>query len=396
MAENTLTETSNFFQLYKYISGKSEVPEVYHFWCCVSLLSAAMEDRFTCELYKDIPLKPNLYIGLVGPGSFGKGLAISQALTLLEKSIDINIYRGRATFAHLIDRMGANNRGDNGNTFVASPRIYLVMDELKNGVGSNRGLVDEFISFMTEAYTATHYTLRAGSRTTGEVAIEDPCLNWLFGSTPVWLKKVLTRDIYESGFVARTCFVLADEDLDTRVPRIFYPKDRGRIYDILKDRLWYIKQMNGKLLLNPEAEDAFDNWYYNRKKPEEQAMTTIWKRQKELVIRFSMINCLADFKGFIIEPQHIQKAVYMAHQLFKYSEAILEVANENWETKPIAEVEQRIQKLGEIGHSDLLRYMRSKKGYNADKLKKIVGHLRDEKKIKLGKTKNGGLVYIWA
>jgi hypothetical protein len=395
MPECILSRTTNFYKLYQHICGKSEVPAIFNFWCCVSILSAAMEDRFTCELYKGIPLKPNLYIGLIGPGSCGKGLAISMAMQLLESATDINIYRGRVTFAHLIDRMGKSERGNSENNFISNPRMFLVMDELKNGVGANKVMVDEFVSLMTEAYTATHYPLRTGNRTSGEVIIKNPCLNWLFGSTPVWLRKVLTKDVYESGFVARTQFVESQYHPDCRIPRIFYPKDYEIVYQHLKDRLWAITQMNGKFILPPEAEDTFDVWYYNRPLPDDEMTYSIWKRQKEMVIRFSMINCMAEFNGLEIRPKHINSAIYMANQLFRFSEDILEAANENWDTKPTNEVAQRIKSLGSVTHSKLLRYMHTKRGYTGVKLKAAINNLRDQKKIELEITKTGGILYRW-
>jgi hypothetical protein len=390
-----LSKTLNFYQLYQHICGKSEVPKIYHFWCCVSILSAAMEDRFVCELYRGIPLKPNLYIGLIGPGSCGKGLAISQALQLLGSATDLNIYRGRATFAHIIDRLGKNTSGQNNNNIIPNPKMLLVMDELVNGVGANKVLIEDFISFMTEAYTAINYAIHDGNRKNGEVVIEKPCLNWLFGSTPIWLKKIMTSDIYESGFVARTQFVFARENLDCRMPRIFYPADYAAIYNHLQERLWLLSTMSEQLLLSPEAESVFDMWYYNRPVPDDSMLNSVWKRHKELVIRLAMINCVADFQGCEIQPKHINQAINMTNQLFHFSEMLLESANENLDTKPVNEVEKRIKHLRKIGHSDLLRYMRAKRGYTGQKLKNVINILRDEGKIKLKRNEKGGILYCW-
>ena len=63
------------------------------------------------------------------------------------------------------------------------------MDELKNDVGSNNKLAEEFIGLMTELYTATNYKLKTGTRTHGEVELENPNLNWFFGSNETWLRQ---------------------------------------------------------------------------------------------------------------------------------------------------------------------------------------------------------------
>lgn len=388
-----LNKTVNFYKLYLYMCGSSEIPILFNFWSCVAILAAAMEDRFYCEWIRGMPLKPNVYIGLIGPGSAGKGVAISQALKLLQESVDLNIYRGKTTFAHLIDKMGDNERREE-TTIVNNPRIFVVMDELKSNVGSSKGLIDELIALLTDLYTSSNHPIHCGTRTTGEVIINKPCISWLFASTEIWLRKVLSEDIYESGFVARTCFIQAKRDYNIKISRIKYPKDRDLVYKHLQERLWAIKNMHGEFTLSQEAELAFDNWYANRPRPEEEILESIWGREKEMVLRFAMLNSMADGGKFLINPTHIYNAINMTNQKMHYAKQLITASYENTYTKPINTLERFFNKVAFITHRDLLKKYRSKKGYTAHVLKKAVQQLVAEDKIIVKKSDRGGLIYI--
>ena len=262
-SESILSKTTNFFDLYRYISGDSEVPGIFHFWSCAALLSAVVQDRIWVEKVRGEKLYPNLYIILVGPSGLGKGMAISQACRLADSSVRIPKYRGKITFARLIDRMGKPIINENGIATIADPRLWLVMDELKNDVGSGI-LVEDFIGFMTECFTASNYTLNTGTRTHGDIDLVRPVLNWFAGTTESWLYKVLTPDMVETGFPARICFIFGKYTGKLK-PRIRYPDDRDFIWEHLVARLYNIACQQGRCLMTQTAEAGIDKWYVVRK-----------------------------------------------------------------------------------------------------------------------------------
>ena len=393
--ERILKRTSNFFSLYTHISGITEIPKIYHFWCCVALISAALEDRVWFELYKDVPTKPNLYVGLIGPGSVGKGLAISQAVALVEKSLNVTVYRGKVTFAHLIDRLGKPSIDDWGREVIANPKLWLVMDEFKNAVGSNKSLSEELVALMTELYTATNYTMQSGTRSAGEVAIKNACLNWIFGSNEGWLRQVLTKEIFESGFVARGCFIFADEDLDNLVSRPIYPFDYEEVYEHLKLRLWMMQGYKGRFLITPTAEATLDQWYHNRAKPEDESLYSTWRRQREMLLRFAMILCIAEGGQMVICDRHLSQAAYMVKLLARFTSRLLMGANESYNTRPVNIVGEYIKRKKEIDHTRLLRYMRAKRGFDAATVKKAVSDLIQERSVTMDLSPTGGQLYFW-
>lgn len=371
------------------------MPKIFNYWCCIGLISAALEDRVWFDVYKDEPIKPNLYICLIGPGSLGKGLAISQAVKLAKTALATRIYRGKLTYAHLIDVLGKPFKDQFGNEYLQSPRLWLVNDEFKNAVGANRTLAEDMIALLTETYTATNYTLQIGTRKDGELTLEKPLLNWLMGSTEVWLRQVLTRDVFESGFVARGCFIFGDYDLSCRIRKPVYPCDYEQIYRHLQVRLWMMQQYKGKIVITPTADTLLDNWYNTRPNPEDETLTSAWKRRYEMLVRFAIIHCVADGQALIIRLPHVQRALATLDQVAGFTARLIETGAETFDSKPVNDIGRYIRKKETVSHSDLLIYMRAKRGMDAKRVRSGIHDLQQEGQIELGRTPTGGIIYTW-
>lgn len=388
-----LTTTTNFFDLYRHISGDSETPPIFNFWACTSMLSAVVQNRVWFEKYRGERLFPNLYIILVGPSGTGKGLAISQAVRLCEQSVYINKYRGKLTFAHLIDHLGKPIENDLGFKTLPDVKLWLIMDELKNDIGSGL-LVEDFIGFMTEAYTATNYILNTGTRTSGKVDLDRPLINWFAGTTQQWLLKVLTPDTVLTGFPARCCFIYADDEKDIRKPRIQYPSDYKEVYEHLKARLYCIACQKGKFVATQTAEAKIDQWYHERVKPEEESQRPSWRRQHSMLIRFAMINTLADGGPLVIQHKHVVRSIAMINTISGYGAKVLDAASATRETRDVDEVARWIKLKGTIKHSDLTRAMH-RKGQTSFKVKCAITDLLHKDKIERDLSKSKAQVYKW-
>lgn len=391
-----LDKTINLFDLYRYVCGDSEVPAVYHFWACVAGISATLSDNCWFEIIPGMPLKPNLYVGLLGDGSIGKGWAISEIVRLVQSSTDTPTYRGKLTAPHLTDKLGKPYMDEQGRKRLANPRLWLIMDELKNGVGSNKQLCEDLIAMMTEIYTGSHYPIQTGTRTGGEITIDKSCLSWLFGSTDAWLRHVLTKDTFESGFIARCIFVKAKYNTKKRMLYPEYPADRDEIWNHLQSRFWALPEIyTGSFSITKAAKATVTRWYDRRPAPEDKMLYSIWYRQKEMIFRFAMILCVADGLGMEINKNHVAKAIAMVNQAFKYSEKLVEAASESFESKITNDVATVLQEKVAMKHCDLLKYLNSRRGYTAQKTRIAIADLKERLLIDTQRSPTGGVVYIW-
>ena len=390
-----LHQTSNFFRIYRYLCGESEVPDIYHFWSSVSLLAAAVEDRVWYQKFKHERLYPNLFILLVGPSGLGKGTAIGHMVRIADKSLTINKYRGRVTGAHLIDHLGKPFIDEWGRRCISNPRLWLIMDELQNDVSGNKKMIEDFIYLMTELYTASNYTVQTGTRTHGQINIKEPIINWFAGTTEDDLREILSQRLLRSGFTARTCFVFGEYDFDLRIPKIKYPDDYEEIFTHLCLRLWMLQQTTGPFLLTETADLEIDKWYMKRPSPSEELLYSSWKRQHDLLLKFAMILCIGDGGPQVIQHRHVIQSKNMVGKVFESAEKLISTASETIETKPSNDVGRYIKRHGQVQHTPASRYFRSMRGMNGVTFRKAVGSLANDGVVRIGKTEMGGLVYTW-
>lgn len=390
-----LQRTQNLFELYQYVCGKSEVPVVFNFWASVSMLSAVLENRVWYEKHKGEKLFANLYIMLVGAGGLGKGTAISQAVRIATKSVQFPTYRGKLTSAHLIDTLGKSEKDEFGRKVLENPKLWLIMDELKNDVGSNKQLAEEFVAMMTELYTASNYTLNTGTRTGGKVDVKNPLVNWIAGTTEAWLRMVLTKDLVDSGFTARTCFIFGNYDFDKRYPRITYPPDYDEVIEHIQLRLWMLQNTTGRIAMTTEAEAIIDKWYMTRPAPEEEAWYSMWHRHHDMMIKFAMLNCLADGGPPVINDSHMFKAKSMVNQVVRFTSRLLEVAHETYATKPTNEVGTYLQDRGQVEQKVMLQYFRRKRGMDSKQTKQAIFQLMQENSAEVIRDAEGKIICRW-
>jgi len=390
-----LQKTTNFFELYRHICGESEVPSMYHFWCAVSLISATVEDRIWFEKFKHEKLYPNLFIMLVGPSGLGKGTAIGHLVRLSECAISVNRFRGRVTAAHLIDHLGKPHLDEWGQRALSNPRLWLIMDELKNDVSSNRKMVEEFIYLMTELYTASNYTIDTGTRTHGKVRVDKPIINWLAGTNEEDLRDIITKELLNSGFVARTCFVFGEYNFGKRIPKIKYPYDYEEIFQHLCYRLWALQRTHGRMLITDSADAEMDKWYMTRPNPREELLYSTWKRHHDLILKFSMILCLGDCCPLVIQQKHVVNAKRMVDKVFKFGEDLVAIGSERNSIKDSNTVARYIKGKKRISHTIASRYFRSLHGMNSVKFRKAINDLLVDRLIEIEKTTTKATFYLW-
>lgn len=277
-----------------------------------------------------------------------------------------------------------------------SPKLWLIMDELKNDVSSNKAMVEEFVYLMTELYTASNYTINTGTRTHGAVNVERPLMNWLAGTNEDDLRTIVTKELLSGGFTARTCFVFGVYDLGRRIPEVTYPDDYDEVFQHLCLRLWMLQKMNGPFAITTMAKGELDRWYMTRPAPEEELLYSAWKRQHDHLLKFSMVLCLADGGAQVIQYQHIMKAKQMVTMVYKNAELLVEIGTEGWDTKPSNEVARYMKVRKIVGHTEASKYFRSKRGMSATTFRRAIGDLVAGGMVKVDDERMGkAIVYVW-
>ena len=405
--QSILTETRNFIKLYEYSFGESEVPRDFIIWSGLSLIAAAVGDRaFYYKLGK--PIFPNLYILLLGPSGLGKGTVCGRVSGFIDNDFlrpIVNYYDGKITSAYLHSFLDAErvrgqyNREVHG-AFVRDARMYLIAEELGFSVGTGT-LANDFIKFMTAYFTKGPGTYYEGTRTSGEHKIENPCFNWLAGSTPEWMLESIPPEAISGGFFARVIVVNSNYDWNKRVHRPTPPWDIKEVNEHLMQRVqYYATHAVGEFKYDYSAEELDRNWYEQRDAPTDMRLAPIWQREHDIMIKVSMLCALADMlmweePQLVISARHILTAQRLINSVRDGIQSVINLASVTSDTKYLVHVRQVIERAGEIQHSPLLRRLTSY-GVNADILGKMTKTLFETGEIDIyRKTGKQAIWYKW-
>jgi len=338
-------------------------------------------------------LLPNLYVFLIGPPALGKGVAIKLAHNLYRECGGIHSFKGQTSAAHLTDILGKVQRDDQGRKILPRPRLWLVMEEVANDILGPRNLIEAFVKMMTELYTSSGDMMDTGTRTHGGFRIENPCINWLVGTTEKWMIDTFTEDMIHSGFASRIVFVYGKYS-DRRYYRPQYPDDIEAVRQHIIARFHAMHYVEGKFLLTPAAEIEEKQWYMNRKEPMEKILKTTWRREHDLVLKLAMLLSLADGGPLVIDAHHIIRATKLSASVQPNVSDVVVLSRRVPAADVKDDIEERIRKAKEITHSDLLRSV-SSQGITTKALQNIVMTLNHESKVEYDRTQTGGRIYRW-
>lgn len=391
-----LDQTRNILRLYTYQAGKSEIPDVYHVWCCIAMIAAAVGDKVWYRKFRHAKLTPNMYTILVGPSGSGKDMAIGIALSFIKKLPIVKLYAGKATAPYIIDFMA---HSANGKPPVGHSRMFLVTPELAMSVGSGN-MADEFVKLTTALYTGADYPITEGTRTSGTHVITNPCLNFLGGTTEDWMMRALTRDAIEGGFFARVAAVKGDYDFQNRVLDPVYPPDYEDVVDHLHKRIALLTKVSAEFSMAPDAKRIEEQWYMTREVPQDDSLIPSWMRQHAMILKLAMILSLMDNteytpESFVITLDHLKRAQQLSNFLHQHLPKFIALASRSDETKWIEVVTKIVQRAIRIQRFKLMQ-MCGGRGIDRVKMDFALEQLILERKIGRSSVPGAtGLCYTW-
>lgn len=373
-----------FLTDYAAYCGHSEIPPEYNRWCSLLALSAAAENRVYVEKLGE-HIAPNLYVFLLGPSGIGKGASISLLMRLLRTLPLIRTYRGKLTYAALIDIL-------NEKRSQAPPRLLLVTPELGMSVG--RGpLADELVKLLTELYTGGDYEFTEQTRTHGPARFTNHSICWIAGTTREWLRDCISRDAVEGGFFARVSCISAAYNFDHR---IYTPQHDDSLLPALTAHLAHVTALSGLMTLTEAADQVLQMWYEQRPTPEDPALLPAWKRGHDLVLKLSMLQALADSPpSRVIDVPHVVAAQQLADETMASLPQLVEFVSLTPDTEGGKRVEDAISRAKVIQHRSLVRAM-LRYGIMAPKVREYVDTLVQGGLVEImPDTISAKLTYLW-
>lgn len=248
----------DFLSAYLKYSAKSEPPQNYHIWTCLSVIGAALQRKVYLR-WGFKTLYPNIYVVLIGPSGCRKGTAMNIGKDLLQEINGILMASESTTREALIRDMkdGVNTFTDPTDGMLKfHSSVTVFSEELSVFLGQQN---IKFLADLTDWFDASdQWTYRTkGSGTDKLVGV---CVNILGATAPDWLRSILPQEAFGGGFTSRVIFVVEDGKKQVVAdPRI--PIEVQQMRPALVHDLEMINSMAGEMTFSEEAMAIYAPWY---------------------------------------------------------------------------------------------------------------------------------------
>lgn len=288
----------------KYIV-KQESPPHFHFWIATQLIATALRrnvsvDRGAYEVF------PNQFVFLVAEsGRCRKSVAMELGIDLIKEIDGLNIIHGRSTVEGLLDSLSKKTKADfSGNRVVPDGSCLIHADELSYLFGKSSYITD-LISFLTAAYTAKA-RLDFLTRNKGKAEVRNPCPGILAGTTPQQMGEIFPSMTIYSGFMARCLLIYGTTAQSKRVTK---PEVNRGLEDILIHDLGCIAELSGKINLDKETEEFYDEWYTNLPPSPMPDLEAFHERKHDHVLKLALILSISESDEMVIKHHHLIRAI---------------------------------------------------------------------------------------
>lgn len=288
----------------KYII-KQESPSHYHFWIATQLIATTLRrnvsiDRGAYEVF------PNQFVFLVAEsGRCRKSVAMELGIDLIKEIDGLNIIHGRSTVEGLLDSLSKKvNISPGADRIVPDGSCLIHADELSYLFGKSSYITD-LISFLTAAYTAKA-RLDFLTRNKGKAEVRNPCPGILAGTTPEQMGEIFPSMTIYSGFMARCLLIYGTTAQSKRVTK---PQVDKGLEDPLIHDLGCMAELEGKINLDDETEEFYDEWYTNLPPPPVPDLAAFHERKHDHVLKLALILSISESSEMVIRHHHLVKAI---------------------------------------------------------------------------------------
>jgi len=381
--------------LFTYLSGSWIVPESFYRWTAISLMAACVEDRVWLQEMDHAPLKPNVWVFLIGPQGTGKDVAIGLGQALLQPEDPMWVIDGRVTYPALMDYMV---RQQTASGRSGAP-VFLISSEVTESLPIGVEGQD-FITRALPLYGGRERTTRDITRTSGDKIVYSPLLNWILGCTEDWFPRAIDPLVFNSGLAGRMAFVVGKpvlENYHKRAPTRRH--DHDEVWDFLRRQVEAFQTVEGPFVMDDVAKIAYEQWLFQQKDRLLNATLSdtekhIASRLRTTLLKLAMLFTLSEWQGglLVIRVTAIQRSVIALREII---DGVLRVSNFAYttlDTAPLERVRDIIKERGSMWAREILTYGISRGVRDSQHLRSIFSTLEEMGVIKVVrvKPKRGG------
>lgn len=286
----------NWLSAYGEYTTESESPDAYHLWTGLSILASAT--RRNLWLNQGIYLLfPNLYVILVGPPGVAKSTTIRMGRNILLGADDVVFGPDSITREELIRVMAKSGEKDKQSAItIHSSELSSLIEP--SGV--------KMIQFLTDIFDGD-FKWRYATKGSGRDTINNPILNILAGTTPMWIADGLPSTVIGHGFTSRIIFVWGDKP---RYLKPFPAEPNPKLVKALQNDIDYISRVEGEFEWGPGSRDLYSDIYTTlaNSPPKDFRVEGFHARKKIHLLKVAMLLSIAEDDDLTLTQRDLETA----------------------------------------------------------------------------------------
>ncbi len=302
-----------FIKRYLHANQGTSVPDRYHVWSAVSLLSMCLARRVYVD-HGHFQIRPMMYICLVGDPASKKTSAKDKAKQMFLEVMENHPIGASVTSREkIVERMCKDDclrtYTDELGSIVDYKPLYFFINEFKNFLSINPAAM---IDFLTDIYDTKFFdaeTLKHGLQ-----PIINPCVNILACDTPDNIIDKLKLSLIGGGFSRRLLFVYET----ATPPRIAFPHlsdESIESWNWCVDHLRKVALMAGPILWTPDARAYFAEWYQDMKLGDDPVLKGYFASKDIIASKIAMCLCASEpDMGLTFTKEKLEGAVALLDQ----------------------------------------------------------------------------------
>ncbi len=346
---------NDWLKTYMRYTAYNEAPDIFHIWAGIGTIAAALRRKVYFDQMPTYMWTPNFYIIFVGPpGIVQKSTTMGQGVSLLEKIPGVKFGPNALTWPALVTGLASSCQMVQQSDGLLYPMSCLTFASSELGTlldPEDRKMIDVLVDFWDGRTTVW----RKETKCSGNDTIENPWLNIMACTTPIWLADSIPRTMIGGGFTSRCVFVFADK----KRKLIAYPKDHTphgilALRDSLIHDLEVISLLKGEMRLSPEARAVGEAWYQSHYEHppagianDMQFQGYIGRKQGHLH-KLAMVLSASESDSLVIEARHLERALGMLSTVENTLPRVFQAVNSNVVMAAADRIVAAVQEKGRI------------------------------------------------
>lgn len=258
----------NWITAYMEYAGISEAPDKFHFWTAVSCIAGALRRKVWLDMGR-FHWFANFYIVLIARPGWKKSSSVDIGMRLLRKVEDVHFGPDAITWQALVTSMAsAREEYFYGNEVMVQSAITIESGELGNLLNpEDREMVDLLVTLWDGRASFAKTTKMSGND-----FVENPWLNIIACTTPLWIAGNFPQYLVGGGFTSRCLFVVGTEKKrHVAYPHLHVQKNDKEVRaKLIADLDSISKNIAGPYTLTQEAIEWGEKWYANHEETMEK------------------------------------------------------------------------------------------------------------------------------